>query len=131
MPISDTRKWKSKMSGEEILRIVTGKLAEKKATIVEAGSRRIEARIGSNVKTRFWGGAFVSKETLPVKIILQMNESAGESEINATIQDDLGFGLRTGMVGKYREYMQSLFNELAVALKVTPSTPPPPPPPPP
>jgi hypothetical protein len=72
----------------------------------------------------------VSKETLPVKITLQMDESAGESEINATIQDDLGFGLRTGMVSKYKEYIQSLFNELAVALGVgssTSSTPPPPP----
>jgi hypothetical protein len=131
MPISDTRKWKSKMSREEILRIVNGKLAEKKATILEADSRRIEAKIGSNLKTRFWGGAFVSKETLPVKITLQMNESAGESEIDATIQDDMGFGLRTGMVGKYREYIQSLFNELAAALQVSSSTSPPPPPPPP
>lgn len=118
MPISDTRRWKVKKPADEILKIVTGKLAEKKATLLEADSRRIEAAIGSEAKTRFIGGMFVSKETLPVKIILQMSETCGESEIDATIQDNLGFGLRTGMVGKYKEYIQSLFNELAAVLQV-------------
>jgi hypothetical protein len=118
MPISDTRKWKVKKPADEIVKIVTGKLAEKKATILEADSRRIDATIGSEAKTRFLGGMFVSKETLPVKITLQMNETGGESEIDATIQDNLGFGLKTGMVGKYKEYIQSLFNELAAVLQV-------------
>lgn len=118
MPISDTRKWKVKKPADEILKIVSAKLAEKKATLLEANSRRIEATIGSEAKTRFLGGIFVSKETLPVKITLQMNETAGESEVDATIQDNLGFGLKTGMGGKYKEYIQSLLNELASTLQV-------------
>ncbi|MGD0979627.1 MAG: hypothetical protein ABR962_10885 [Candidatus Bathyarchaeia archaeon] len=118
MPISDTRKWKVKKSADEILKILSNKLAEKKATILEASPRRIEATIGSEAKTRVLGGIFVSKETLPVKITMQMNETAGESEIDATIQDNMGFGLRTGMTGKYKDYIQSLFNEMAAALQV-------------
>lgn len=52
------------------------------------------------------------------KITLYLNESATETEIDATIQDNFGFGLRTGMVGKYKEYIQNLFNWLAAVLEV-------------
>jgi len=127
MPISETRTWKVNKSADEVLRIVSDKLSEKKATLLEATPRRIEGVIGSEGKTRFFGGIFVSKETLPVKIIMQISDSAGMSEITATIQDNLGFGARTGMVGKYKDYMQSLLDELASALQV--DSPPPPPPP--
>jgi hypothetical protein len=118
MPISEMRKWKTDKSADEISRIVTAKLAEKKARLLVSEQRRIEATMGSEAKTRFLGGAFVSKETLPVKMTVQVNEGAEGSEIDITIQDDLGFGLRTGMNAKYREYMQSLFGELAAALQV-------------
>jgi len=46
-----------------------------------------------------------------------MNEGHGETEIDATIQDNLGFGLKTGMVGKYGKYIQSLFDELTRTLQ--------------
>ena len=117
MPISDRRKWKVNRSPDEILKIVVNKLAQKKAKLIEATSRRIEATMGSGLKTRVIGGLLVSKKTLPVKITLLMNEVAGETEIDATIEDNLGFGIKTGMVGRYREYMQSLFDELAKALQ--------------
>ena len=117
MPISDRRKWKTGKSPEEILKIIVDKLAQKKAKLIEASSRRIEATMASGLKTRVIGGLLVSKETLPVKITLSMNEVAGETEIDATIEDNLGFGLKTGMAGRYREYMQSLFDELAKALQ--------------
>ncbi|MGA3191419.1 MAG: hypothetical protein ABSD73_02770 [Candidatus Bathyarchaeia archaeon] len=118
MPISDTRKWKVNKPAEEVRKTVVNTLASKKATLLEASTTRIEAKIGSEAKTRFLGGIFVSKETLPVKMTMQINETGGESEINATIMDNLGVGLRTGMEGKYKEYIQSLFNELANALQV-------------
>lgn len=118
MLISDTRKWKVNKPAGEILKIVKVELLRKNATLLEADSKRIEATLGSEARTRFFGGLFVSKETLPVKIALQMNESATETEIDATIQDNLGFGLRTGIVGKYKEYIQNLFNWLAAVLEV-------------
>jgi hypothetical protein len=118
MPISDTRKWRVNKSADEVQKIVTGVLASKRATLVENSPRRIEAKIGSEAKTRVLGGIFVSKETLPVKVTLQVNEVPGESEIYAVIEDNLGVGFRQGMVGKYKEYIQSLFNDLAIALQV-------------
>lgn len=117
MPISDHRKWKVGMSSEEILEILTNKLAQKKAKLIEATPRRIEATMGSGLKTRLIGGLLVSKETLPIKMTFSMDEMKGETEIDATIQDNLGFGIKTGMVGKYREYIQSLFDELARTLQ--------------
>lgn len=116
MPISDNRKWKVERPGDEVLKIVLDKLAQKKAKLVEATSRRIEATMGSGLKTRLIGGMLVSKETLPVRVILLMSQVDEKTEVDVTIQDNLGFGFRTGMVGKYREYIRSLFYELSKAL---------------
>lgn len=117
MTISDSRKWKVNRSPDDVLKLVTNMLAQKKAKLLETSSRRIEATMGSGLKTRFIGGLLVSRNTLPVKITLLMNEVGGETEVNATIQDNLGFGIKTGMVGKYKQYIQSLFNELSRALQ--------------
>lgn len=117
MSIFDRRKWKINRSADEIQRIVVNKLTQKKANIIENTSRKIEATMGSELKTRLIGGLIVSKDTLPVRIILLMNEIAGETEIDATIQDNLGFGIKTGIEGRYKEYIQSLFEELARTLQ--------------
>ena len=116
MPISETRKWKVNKPVNEILEIVKIELYRKNATVIQANSKRIEANLGSETRTRMFGGALVSEETLPVKIILQMNESATETDIDATIQDNLGAGLRIGMRSKYREYINSLLNLLSAVL---------------
>jgi hypothetical protein len=116
LPISDTRKWKINKPANEILEIVKIELYRKNATLIEANSKRIEATLGSETRTRLFGGALVSEETLPVKITLQMNESATETEIDATIQDNFGAGFRIGMRGKYREYINNLFNLLFAVL---------------
>ena len=116
LPISDTRKWKIKKPANEILEIIKIELYRKNATLIESNSKRIIATLGSETRTRLFGGAFVSKVTLPVKITLQMNESVNETEIDATIQDNLGAGFRIGMRGKYREYINDLFNLLSEVL---------------
>ena len=116
MPISDTRKWKIKKSANEILEIVKIELYRKNANLIEANSKRIEANLGSETRTRLFGGALVSEETLPVKITLQMNELATETEVDAIIQDNLGAGSRIGMRSKYREYINKLFNLLSAVL---------------
>jgi hypothetical protein len=118
LPISETRKWKINKRANEILEIVKIELYRKNANLIEANSKRIEATLGSETRTRLFGGALVSEETLPVKITLQMNESATETEIDATIQDNLGAGSRIGMRSKYREYIKSLFNLLSAVLGV-------------
>jgi hypothetical protein len=116
LPISETSKWKVNKPANEILEIVKIELYRKNATLIEANPKRIEATLGSETRTRLFGGAFVSEETLPVKIILQMNESTTETEIGATIQDNLGAGFRVGMRSKYRKYIHNLFNLLSTVL---------------
>ena len=117
MPISDSRKWRVNKPANEILKLVKIELFRKNATLREANSKRIEATFGSETKTRLFGGIFVSEETLPVKITLQMNETAKETEIDATIQDNLGVGSRCGFRGKYRAYIDNLFNLLSTVLE--------------
>jgi hypothetical protein len=119
MPISDSRKWKVNKSADEILKILSVELPLRKdAKLLTANSKRIVATMGSMTKTRFVGGGFVPKEWYPVKIILQMNESTTETIVDATIEDRLGFGIRWGMVQKYMDYMQELFDWLSAILEV-------------
>jgi len=56
-----------------------------------------------------------------VKIILNLyrDKNARETEVDVTIQDNFGFGLRIGMVGKYRLYIMTLFDELISDLRGT------------
>jgi hypothetical protein len=112
MPISDRRKWKIGKSPEEILKIVTEFLVRKKAKLIEANPSRIEATMGSGLKTRFFGGMFVSEQTLPVKATLSMKKVAKETEVDATIEDNMGFGSRMGMERKYRDYIEDLLDDL-------------------
>lgn len=121
MPLSERRKWKTNKSADEIRKIVIGNLRQKKATITQEDRSHIEATMGSGLKLRLWGAWLVSEQTLPVKIILDLyrGTNAGETVVDATIQDNFGFGLRTGMVGKYRLYVIKLFDELISELRGT------------
>lgn len=117
MPISDARQWRVNKPADEILRLVKIELYRKNANLREANSKRIEATLGSETRTRLFGGIFVSQETLPIKIILQMNETATETEIDAIIRDNLGDGGRWGIRGKYKDYIDNLFNLLSTILE--------------
>ncbi len=116
MPITETRKLKVNKSPEQVLKIVVEKMVQKKAQIMEATPLKMEFALGSGSKTRMLGGAFLAAETLPVKVILLMKGNGG-TEIEMTITDNLGFGSRIGLKGKYSKYMQTLFNELSVFLQ--------------
>jgi hypothetical protein len=119
-PISDSRKWKVNKSADEILKILSVELPLRKdAKLLKANSKRIIATMGSGAKTRFWGRAWLSKEMLPVKIILRMNESATETIVDATILDNLGpFFIRAGLTERYMDHMQDLFDWLSAILEV-------------
>ena len=115
MPISDTRKWKVNKPPDDILKMVTDFLVQKKAKFGETATlpaKVIAATMGSGAKTRFFGGMFVSERTLPVKIVVLMNQVAEGTEVQATIQDNLGFGSRIGMERKYRDYIVDLLDDL-------------------
>ncbi len=116
MPLTETYKLKVDKMPEQVLKIVVEKMGQKKADIIEATPEKMEFTLGSGSKTRLLGGSFSSKENLPVKITFLMRGNGG-TEIEIIFQDNLGFGSRLGLKGKYSQYMQSLFNEISVFLK--------------
>ncbi len=116
MPITETLELKVNKSPEQVLKIVVEKMAQKKAMIVEATPQKIICTLGSGAKTRLGGAAFASADSLPVKITLEM-KGKETTDIVMTIEDNLGFGSRLGLKGKYSKYMQSLFNEISVFLQ--------------
>lgn len=121
MPLSERRKWKTNKSADEIRKIVIDNLTQKKAKITQDDRSYIEARMGSGMQVRLWGAWLVKERTLPVKIILNLyrDKNARETTVDVTIQDDYGFGSRTGMAGKYRLYITKLFEDLISELRGT------------
>jgi hypothetical protein len=123
MPVSERRKWKTNRSDDEILKIVLANLAQKKAKVIEATPKRIEATIGDQLLGRLKAGFRDSSgDALPVKLTLNLfrDAHAKETVVDVTIQDNLRFAVKTGIVGTYRNYMQRLLDELARNLRSTP-----------
>ncbi len=112
----ETHELKVDKTPEQVLKIIVEKMAQKNAQIMAATPQKVECTLGSGAKTRLVGGAFASPETLPIKITFVMKGDGGTG-IEMTIEDNLGFGSRLGLKGKYTKYMQSLFNEISVFLQ--------------
>jgi hypothetical protein len=117
-PISEKRTWKVNMPPDKVLRTVTDFLSQENAKLTVTSSNSIEATMGFCSKTRLLGGAFVSRSTLPVKVSLSINEKTSETtEMNVTVQDNMGFGSRIGIESKYRDYIEDLLDKLEDNLK--------------
>ena len=77
MPFSARRQWMVSSPPDEILRKMNDLLVEKNAKTIEVNSKTLQALIGSKLKLRLFGAFLVSPETLPVKIVLSMDEKEG------------------------------------------------------
>ncbi len=106
MAITETRRFNVDKSPEQVLKIVVDKMAQKQALFQEPTPQKMEFILGSGSKTRLLGGPFVSADTLPVKITFLMR-GHGSTEVEITIQDNLGFGSRLGLKGKFTKYFHS------------------------
>ena len=116
LPLSNKKTFKVEKTPEDVLKLITNKLSEKNAILIEATPKKIIATMGSKFKSRFFGGAAVSSTTLPIKITFLIWRDNQGVEIELSIEDDFGFGSRWVIKGKYQKYFQSLIIEFTVLL---------------
>jgi len=112
-PITEKRTWRVNAPSNEVLKTVINFLSQERAKVTTTESNTIEATMGSRSTVRLRGVAFASRSMIPVKVSLSINEEADKAtEINVTAQDDLGFGLRTGIESIYRDRLEDLLDKL-------------------
>ncbi|MDZ4278553.1 MAG: SHOCT domain-containing protein [Dehalococcoidia bacterium] len=113
MAITETREWTAAAARSE----VNQKLAE--AVQLEGGEvvnlEPFIAKTGGFWKTRLIGALFLSTRDLPTNIQAVVEDGAGGVRVRATVSDRLGFGLRTGVVGRFRTQCLRLLDVLEEA----------------
>jgi hypothetical protein len=77
---------------------------------------RLEVLSGSQAKMRLLGGAFIAASSLPTRTIVTIDAATGGSRVGVTAQDAVGFGLKTGMRGKYERWVASIVDGIRAAL---------------
>jgi hypothetical protein len=85
------------------------------AEVVARSDARLEARSGSQVKLRVLGGAFIAPSSLPVRVVVDAAATPRGSELTVTAADAIGFGLKTGMKGKYTGRLDEIVSGLRAA----------------
>jgi|TARA_B100001146_G_scaffold53882_1_gene47204 hypothetical protein len=68
---------------------------------------------GSQVKMRLIGGAFGSASWIPTKIVVHLDSSGDETEVKASVSENIGLGGSAGM----RKKIQQRIAELLFALQ--------------
>src|SRR5215204_7243037 len=60
---------------------------------------------GSNLKIRLLGAALAGIRAMPRDVLVQLNESADETEVSVVVRDTFGFGSRMGFSDKLQKQM--------------------------
>ncbi len=68
----------------------------------------ISVSLGSQGKTRLLGGMFLSNQSLPTKVTVEVQEGKSERRIFVTAEDRIGFGSAAGLVSRYQTWCAQL-----------------------
>ena len=91
--------------------------AARQALEFERAKPRVEGaamrgRVGSFLKTRLIGGAFVSENTIPMDVTVSVVDLGNQRHVVIDVGEAVGFGLLIGMEGKTRHRSETLAAEL-------------------
>lgn len=77
----------------------------------------IEFQRGSQAKLRLAGGGFIAPTSLPVVGRVTCQPIAGGQVVDVDVMDDVGFGSRFGMKGKYEQVIGETSAEIVAVLR--------------
>ncbi len=87
-------------------------------TITEESDDELQAKEGSQLKTRLFGGWFVSAGTLPKRATITFREVEGGVRVRAVIEESLGFGIMDPVLkDKYERYFEDWLDDLMAAVR--------------
>lgn len=79
------------------------------------------ARSGSQLAIRLLGAYLMPKALMPAKTAVEFTPAGGGCQVTVTCTDDFGFGIRTGMRGRYEGLLQTKVDGVREVLGVAPS----------
>ncbi len=85
-------------------------------TVVSDSPDQIEIKSGSQAKMRLLGGAFIAGSSLPMRTLVTMAPSEDGTQVTVTASDAVGFGVKTGMKGKYERRVAEVVTGLRAVL---------------
>lgn len=77
---------------------------------------RLEVKSGSQLKMRLIGGAFIAGSSLPTHTTVLMESAGTVKDVTVTAADAVGFGVKTGMKGKYERRVAEIAAGIREAL---------------
>ena len=102
----------------EVRDIIMSKLQLLNGKVVESTDKSIECDFGSLLKSRLLGEFWISKSTLPKKVIINLEhvENAG-TRITLDVRDTHKYGVKWGYVKKYEKALEELSDSILSALE--------------
>jgi len=113
MPVTVTRDWIISLGESSAVEALSDAIRRQQGEITSLSP--LTAKTGHFWKTRFFGGMLVSTRDLPMQVRVLTEKLPEGLKITATVADRVGFGIKTGMVGKLKTRCVTLLDALQQA----------------
>ncbi|MGZ4691686.1 MAG: hypothetical protein ACXVKA_02695 [Acidimicrobiia bacterium] len=107
-PIGHTASYTTGLTPEQVRERTLGWFARVSYKLTVDAPDRLVIETGSQAKMRLLGGAFIAASSLPARTIVTMAPSAAGTDVTLSADDAVGFGLKTGMKGKYEKWLAEI-----------------------
>lgn len=115
-PLSSTESFTTTLGPADVLARTQEWFAKYKGQVVAASDGSIEVKSGSQAKMRIIGGAFIAGSSLPTRTTITLVANGDSADVTVTAVDAVGFGVKTGMKGKYETWLGLITSGLRTAL---------------
>jgi hypothetical protein len=114
--LSSTESFTTELAPAEVLARAQEWFAPYKAQVVGSDDGTLVVKSGSQVKMRVIGGAFIAASSLPTVTRVTLTANGATTDVTVTAEDAVGFGMKTGMKGKYLGWLGEITAGLRAAL---------------
>jgi hypothetical protein len=114
-PISRTTSYTTALAPAQVRDETLSWFAAVSHTVVTDTADRLEVKSGSQAKMRLIGGAFIAGSSLPARTVVTMVPAGGGTQVTVSADDAVGVGVKTGMKGKYEQWLGEIVDGLRAA----------------
>jgi hypothetical protein len=115
-PLSSTESFTTELAPADVLVRAQEWFAPYKGEVVGSDDGTIVVKSGSQMKMRLIGGAFIAGSSLPAITRVTLTANGPATDVTVTAEDAVGFGMKTGMKGKYLAWLGEITSGLRAAL---------------
>ena len=116
MALTRSEQFTSPAAGDEVAQRFEAWHAVNGGRFEKAPDGSLVGKTGKKVAVRILGAFFVPRAWWPLRTELRLAPAASGTNVDMTVADDFGVGIRTGMKGKYDELMATRAAEIKDAV---------------